>query len=105
MGYQAGTLILRYFRRTPYPVIVTIRGNRDLISVFLDSYHITIAGWGGPSNAYCTSPEGPNSQKSPSELQSMFPQTINGHGFLVRGYIGGYTKLQEGPLCRLLRVL
>ena len=33
------------------------------------------------------------------ELQSIFPQKVNGHGFLTRGYIGDHaklTKLQEG---------
>ena len=35
-----------YIRRTPHPVIVTIRDNRDHIRVLLYSYHTTIAGWG-----------------------------------------------------------
>ena len=26
--------------------------------------------------------------------QSIFPQELNGHGFLIRGYIGDYARLQ-----------
>ena len=33
-------------RRTPHPVIVTIRDNRDYIRVLLYSYYTTITGWG-----------------------------------------------------------
>ena len=33
----------------------------------------------------------------------MFLTQFNGHGFLIRDYIRDYTKLQEGPLCPLLR--
>ena len=29
---------------------------------------------------------------------------INGHGFHIRDYLKDYAKLQEGPLCPLLRV-
>ena len=36
---------------------------------------------------------------------SQFFQIISGHGFLVKDYISGYNKLQEGPLCPRLRVL
>ena len=35
-----------YLRRTPHPVIVTIRENRDYIRVLLYSYYTTITGWG-----------------------------------------------------------
>ena len=34
-----------------------------------------------------------------------FLHNFNGHGFLIRDYIKDYTKLQEGPLCPLLRSL
>ena len=33
-------------RRTPHPVIVTIRDNGDYIGVLLCSYYTTITGWG-----------------------------------------------------------
>ena len=33
-------------RRTPHPVIVTIRDNEDYIRVLLCSYYTTITGWG-----------------------------------------------------------
>ena len=36
-------------RWTPHPVIVTIRNNKDCISVHLHSYYATITGWGGSS--------------------------------------------------------
>ena len=35
-------------RRTPHPVIVTIRDNKDYIGVLLYSSSTTITGWGGP---------------------------------------------------------
>ena len=35
-----------YLRRTPHPVIVTIRDNQDYIRVLLHSYYTTITGWG-----------------------------------------------------------
>ena len=35
-----------YTRWTPHPVIVTIRDNRDYITVLLYSYYATITGWG-----------------------------------------------------------
>ena len=37
------------------------------------------------------------------ELQPIFPTEFNGHGFLIWGYTTDYTKLQEGPLCLVLR--
>ena len=43
-------------------------------------------------------------QASGYELQSEKPTQFNGHGFLIRDYIRDCTKLQEGPLCPLLRV-
>ena len=33
-----------------------------------------------------------------------FPRMINGHGFLIRDSVREHTKLQERPLCPLLRV-
>ena len=33
-------------RRTPHPVIVTIRDNKEYIRVLLYSYYTTITGWG-----------------------------------------------------------
>ena len=38
--------ILVYFRRTPHPVIVTIRDRKDYITVLFYSYYTTITGWG-----------------------------------------------------------
>ena len=35
-----------HIRRTPHPVTVTIRDNRDYIRVLLYSYYTTITGWG-----------------------------------------------------------
>ena len=35
-----------YASRTPHPVIVTIRDNKDYIRVLLYSYYTTITGWG-----------------------------------------------------------
>ena len=35
-----------YVRWTPYPVIVTIRENRDHVRVLLYAYYTTITGWG-----------------------------------------------------------
>ena len=37
---------MREFRRTPHPVIVTIRDNDAYIRVLLNSYYATITGWG-----------------------------------------------------------
>ena len=37
------------------------------------------------------------------ELQSVLPTQFHGHGFLTKDYIRDSTKLQEGPLCPLLR--
>ena len=37
---------VRFFRRTPHPVIVTIKDNKDYIRVLLYSYYTTITGWG-----------------------------------------------------------
>ena len=34
------------FRRTPHPVIVAIRDNKDSVRVLLYSYDTTITGWG-----------------------------------------------------------
>ena len=34
----------------------------------------------------------------------IFHTGFNGHGFLLKDYMMDYTKLQEGPLCPLLRV-
>ena len=34
------------FRRTPHPVTVTIKDNRDHIRVLVYSYYTTITGWG-----------------------------------------------------------
>ena len=38
--------IYMYVRRTPHPVKVFIRDNRDYIRVLLYSYYTTITGWG-----------------------------------------------------------
>ena len=35
-----------YIRRTPHPVIVTMRDKKDYIRVLLYSYYTTITGWG-----------------------------------------------------------
>ena len=40
------TLTVAHVRRTPHPVIVTRRDNKDDIRVLLYSYYTTIAGWG-----------------------------------------------------------
>ena len=40
------------FRRTPHPVIVTTRDNRDHIRVLLYSDYTTITGWGGPPSVF-----------------------------------------------------
>ena len=39
-------MLAPYLRWTPYPVIVTIRVNKDYIRVLLYSYYTTITGWG-----------------------------------------------------------
>ena len=41
-----------YLRRTPHPVIVTIRNSKDHIRVLLYSYYTTITGWGSPPKIY-----------------------------------------------------
>ena len=38
------------------------------------------------------------------KLQSSVSGKANGHCILILEYNRGYTKLQEGPLCPLLRV-
>ena len=38
--------IARYVRRTPHPVIVTIRDDKDYIRALFYSYYTTITGWG-----------------------------------------------------------
>ena len=42
-GYRS---VFKYLRRTPDPVIVTLRDNEDYIRVLSYSYYITITGWG-----------------------------------------------------------
>ena len=38
------------------------------------------------------------------KLRSMFPQKMNGHGFLLREYISDHAQPQEGPPCLPLMV-
>ena len=60
-------------RRTPHPVIVTIRDNKDHISVLLYSSYTTITGWGVLLNYHDHRPRVPSSDdgsKSCSYLQT-----------------------------------
>ena len=46
MRHETDAQDLVWLRRTPHPVIVAIRDNRDYIRVLLYSYYPTITGWG-----------------------------------------------------------
>ena len=43
---HSGIQYLVYSRRTPQPVIVTIRDNEDYIRLLVYSYYTTVTGWG-----------------------------------------------------------
>ena len=45
VGVLRALLFVVYIRRTPHPVIVTIRGKKDSLRVLFYSYYTTITGW------------------------------------------------------------
>ena len=53
--------------------------------------------WGKDTYTEMKDPGRPLALDACSELQSIFSTPFNGHRFLTRDYIRGYTKLQEGP--------
>ena len=98
-------------RRTPHPVIVAIRDNRDYSRVLLYSYYTTITGWGILPRHYCYSLNKPTllgfrvyglgnmSTQQELKMEALwgwapglrFCPGLKGYGLLVQDVVGLWT--------------